>query len=395
MLRYLPILCLFLLTACQSDPAPAAAPEEKVEEAKDFQANPQLVPEQEVATLTVGAAAPDFKLIGVDGQYHTLADYAAAEVLVIVFTTNHCPTAQAYEERLVNFTKEYADKGVEVIAISPNSPLGVRYDELGYSDLNDDYADMIIRARDADFNFDYLYDGDDHATSLRYGPVATPHTFVFDADRKLRYSGRIDKVERPGTANGEDLRAAVDALLNGTEVPESTKTFGCSTKWAWKAKYKEESYQAWDALPVSMEEIDVAGVKELVANNDSDKLRLINVWATWCGPCVKEYPEFIVLQRMYGGRDFEFVSISADKPDRGEQALKFLEKVHSPLTNYHFVGKDIYELIEAIDPAWNGALPYTLLIEPAGKVAWSHQAEVDFLELRRVIVEHEMIGRYF
>ncbi|MEL7160716.1 MAG: redoxin domain-containing protein [Bacteroidota bacterium] len=400
MLRLLVFLSLLIgLSACKSDEVSADPPEEVVatkEAAKDFAADPQMVVEQEVTILDVGAPAPDFRLVGTDGNYHELSDYANAEVLVIVFTTNHCPTAQAYEQRLVDFTAEYERKGVKVVAISPNSPLGVRYDELGYSDLNDDYTDMKIRARDAGFNFDYLYDGDDHAVSLRYGPVATPHIFVFDKERTLRYTGRIDKVERPGTTNAEDLRAAVDALLAGEEITDpKTKTFGCSTKWAWKAKYKEESYAQWDARPVDLDPIDVAGVAELVANKDSDKLRLINVWATWCGPCVKEYPDFIVLQRMYGGRDFEFVSLSADKPDKEPQVLKFLEKVHSPVTNYHFVGKDIYELIEAVDPDWNGALPYTLLVAPGGKVVWQHQAEVDFLELRRVIVEHELLGRYF
>jgi hypothetical protein len=85
-----------------------------------------------------------------------------------------------------------------------------------------------------------------------------------------------------------------------------------------------------------------------------------------------------------------------DKPGQGAQALKFLEKAHSSLANYHFVEDDKkYELIEAIDPDWNGAIPYTVLVEPGGKVVWKQQAEVDFLELRRVIVNHEMIGRYF
>jgi hypothetical protein len=98
---------------------------------------------------------------------------------------------------------------------------------------------------------------------------------------------------------------------------------------------------------------------------------------------------------MYSGRDFEFVSISTDKPDRGAQALKFLKKTHSSVTNYHFTGEDIYELVEAIDPDWNGAIPYTIMVDPDGKVVYRHQAEVDFLELRRVIVDHPLIGRYF
>ena len=393
------ILLLAFLAACNADPAPASAPENDVREetvaTPEFTANPQPVAKREVITLAVGEAAPDFKLMGVDGNYHTLADYADAELLVIVFTANHCPTAQAYEQRLIDYTRDYKTKGVQVVAISPNSPLGLLYNELGYSDLGDDYTDMIIRHRDAEFNFPYLYDGDDHAASLQFGPVATPHTFVFDKERKLAYVGRMDKIERPGKANAEDLRAATDALLAGnTPAEPTTKTFGCSTKWAWKTEYKEQVAEEWAAQPVTLESIDLDGVAKLM-QNDGENLRLINLWATWCGPCVREYPDFMVLQQMYGGRNFEFVSLSTDKPDQTEKALKFLKKTHSPVRNYQYAGEDVYELVEAIDPAWNGAIPYTVLVAPGGEVVWRHQSDVDFLELKRAIVEHELMGRYF
>ena len=395
----LPLLLFLPLCTCgRAEPTDAASEEMTAEITSDtaaFVANPRPVAEREVATLTVGSPAPDFRLPNVDGSFKSLADYADAEVLTLVFTANHCPTAQAYEQRLIDYQADYADRGVRVVAISPNSPLGLLYQELGYSDLGDDYADMRIRHRDANYNFDYLYDGDDHAASLQYGPVATPHVFVLDTDRTLRYTGRLDKVERPGTANAEDLRRATDELLAGQPVSEpTTKTFGCSTKWAWKTAFKEQANAAWAALPVTLEELPPAAVADLVGNN-SDKLRLINFWATWCGPCVLEYPDFLVLQRMYGQRDFEFVSVSMDKPDRGAQALKFLERTHSPVRNLHYVGADNYALIEAVDPEWNGAIPYTILVAPGGEVVWRHQAEVDFLDLRRAIVEHELLGRYF
>ncbi|MCB0686028.1 MAG: TlpA family protein disulfide reductase, partial [Saprospiraceae bacterium] len=117
--------------------------------------------------------------------------------------------------------------------------------------------------------------------------------------------------------------------------------------------------------------------------------------ATWCGPCIIEYPEFIALQRMYGARDFEFVSISADKPEEHDKALAFLKKVQSGVSNYLFSQDDKYALIEAVDPDWNGALPYTLLVDPQGNKIWSHQGQVDFLDLKRAIVENPLIGRYY
>ncbi|WP_198664779.1 redoxin domain-containing protein [Lewinella sp. IMCC34191] len=397
-LTTLSLAMLFL--ACGSDTSDESPTSTSVEQATmpapSYEANPQPVEKQEVATLEVGSAAPDFHLPGADGEMHALEDYADAKVIVLAFTANHCPTAQAYEQRLIDFQNDYQDKGVQVVAISPNSPLGLLYEELGYTDLNDDYDKLEVRADYAGFNFPYLYDGDDHAVSLKYGPVATPHVFILDEDRILRYTGRMDESERPGTANAEDLRAATDALLAGEEIAEpKTPTFGCSTKWAWKTEYNEQSEEKWQARPVTLEKADQKKVSELVANENNDKLRLINVWATWCGPCVMEYPEFIKLQRMYGARDFEFVSISADKPDKEDRALAFLEKVHSGVDNYLYTGENIYGLVEALDPSWNGALPYTILVEPGGKVVYSHQAEVDFLELKRAIVEHEMMGRVY
>jgi peroxiredoxin len=396
MTRPVLIAALGLLCTCDRAPEPTETVLARSEDVASFTANPQKLEAREVPTLEVGQPAPDFNLPDTEGNMRSLDDYADAEVLVLIFTANHCPTAQAYEQRMIDVQEDYAERGVQVVAISPNSPLGLLYNELGYTDLNDDYDALAIRADYANFNFPYLYDGDDHAASLRYGPVATPHVFVLDRDRTLRYAGRLDKSEKPGTANAEDLRAAVDALLAGEEVAQpTTKTFGCSTKWAWKDEYREKTDAEWESRPVTLEPADVDRIEELVANEDSGKLRLINVWATWCGPCVLEYPDFLVLQRMYEGRDFEFVSISADKPERGERALAFLEKVHSPVANYHFTGDNIYELVEAIDPDWNGALPYTLLVEPGGEVVYSKQATADFLELKRAIVDHGMMGRYY
>jgi len=386
---YLFLLSLLVLSACnQQSAGPNGTPE--------FKPNPQQVAERPVKTLEIGAQAPDFKLPGVDGKFYSLADFSNAKALVIVFTCNHCPTAQAYEDRIKSVATDYRNKGVALVAVSPNSPLGLLYEELGYTDLNDDYEAMQQRAKDKQFDFPYLYDGDTQETSLQYGPVATPHAFVFEGQRKLVYQGRLDATEKPGKANAEDLRAALDAVLAGVPVANPvTKSFGCSTKWGWKLEYKDKAEQEWKYKPVALDKIDTAGIRKLVKNEDSGKLRLINVWATWCGPCVMEFPDFLVLQRMYGARDFEFVSISADRPDKAARALLFLQEKYASTRNYIFSSEDKYALIDAVDPQWEGALPYTLLVEPGGKVVWKSMGTFDFFELKKVIVDHEMIGRYF
>jgi thiol-disulfide isomerase/thioredoxin len=347
----------------------------------------------EPETLRIGSPAPDFDLPGVDGRNHRLADFGGSEVLVVVFTCNHCPTAQAYEARIKKLADEYRGRGVALVAISPNDPLAVRLDELGYTDLSDSFEEMKIRARDAAFNFPYLYDGETQGVARAYGPTATPHVFVFDRERKLRFAGRIDDGEKPEKITSNDTRNAIEAILAKKKVPvETTKTFGCSIKWADKRSSVKRGFEEWAGEEVRLEAIDEVGVRRLV-KNDSSKLLLVNVWATWCGPCVVEFPTLVTLNRMYRGRPFELVTISADTPAKREDAHAFLRKQQASGRNYIFSADNIYKLVESVDPLWPGSLPLTLVVAPGGKVLYRRTGEVDPLPLKRAIVGH--LGRYY
>ncbi len=347
-------------------------------------------------SLAIGAKAPDFNLLGIDGKKYNLASFASAKLLVVVFTCNHCPTAQAYENRIIQLTKDYASKQVAVVAIMPNDPKSIRLDELNYTDLGDTYQEMKIRAKTKGFNFPYLFDGETQATSKAYGPAATPHVFIFDQNRVLRYSGRIDDKEKPtATPNHFDTRDALDKLLMGEQpTVATTKVFGCSIKWAEKSNWIDQAKTNWAKEPVTIDTIGVQGIHKLLVNT-SDKLRVINVWATWCGPCVSEFPDFITINRMYRSRDFEWVTISADEPNIKSKVLKFLQKQQASATNYLFNSEDKYQLIEAIDPKWQGAIPYTIVVEPGGKILYAQQGVIDPAELKKIIVESSVIGRYY
>jgi hypothetical protein len=98
---------------------------------------------------------------------------------------------------------------------------------------------------------------------------------------------------------------------------------------------------------------------------------------------------------MYRGRDFEFISISADDPSKKDKVLKFLKEKQASNKNYLFSIDDKYKLIEAIDPKWQGALPYTILVEPGGKIVYGKQGAIDVVEMKKTIVENKMIGRYY
>src|SRR6266478_4403313 len=137
--------------------------------------------------LKIGDPAPDFSLKGVDGKTYTLAQFKGAPVLMVVFLSNHCPYSHAAETRLLPLVAEMKPRGLAVVAINPNSPDAVRLDELGYSKYTDSYDDMKVYAREQRFIFPYLYDGETQAAATAYGCIATPHGFLFDRDRRLRY----------------------------------------------------------------------------------------------------------------------------------------------------------------------------------------------------------------
>ena len=350
--------------------------------------------QHKVETLEIGSEAPDFNLPDVDGRNYRLADFADAKILVVVFTCNHCPTAQAYEDRIIKLTSYYKNKGVAVVAIMPNDPLAVRLDELGYSDMSDTFEEMKIRAKDKSYSFPYLYDGETQAVARAYGPVATPHLFIFDDQRKLRYTGRFDDSEKkPNQVKSEDAINAIEAILAGKKVPvEKTIAFGCSIKWADKRDSVKAAFASWAGEKVAVEKINTKEVSELVKNNTA-KIRLINVWATWSEPSVKQIEQFVIMNRMYRRRDFELITISADSPAKEQQVLSALKKQQASCKNYLFTGGDIYQFMGAIDKDMLGGLPYTLLIQPGGKITYRRLGLIEPLELKKEIVEY--VGRYY
>jgi thiol-disulfide isomerase/thioredoxin len=278
------------------------------------------------------------------------------------------------------------------VAISPNNPAAVRLDELGYTDLGDSFEDMKIRAKDHQYPYPYLYDGETQTTARAYGVLATPHVYIFDADRKLRYVGRIDDSEVK-VVRSHDAKNAVEALLAGKPVPiATTRVFGCSTKWADKQADARKSLERWDLEPVKLEPIDIDGVARL-ARNETPKLRVVNLWATWCGPCVAELPELVTMQRMYRGRKFDLITISMDDLSKSEDALKVLLDNHASANNYILKSTDRDAFAQALDQDWPGPLPYTLVIAPGGKILYRKTGAIDPLELKRAIVGY--LGRTY
>lgn len=360
--------------------------------------------------LAIGAAAPDFLLPGIDGKSHQLADYRAAKLLMVAFISNHCPDSHAAEGRLKQLLADFANRGLVMVAINPNNPEGVNLSELGYSKYNDGFDDMKKYAAEQSFSFPYLYDGATQSTAKAYGCIATPQVFIFDAAQKLRYRGQLDdsRFADLSTVKTHDARIAIEALLAGKPVPvEITKPHGCSTKWMTKHTNIAATMEKWDKTPVDVELIDLSGVTAL-RRNGTPKLRLFNVWATWCVPCVAEFPGLVSAARKFSLRNFELITLSVDDPkDAGEvrtflekqgaapgnQIKRSIEKEGRKTNSYVYTGADLGELMKVLDPEWPGGVPHSVLVSPEGKILWRHNGPVGADDLKAKVLE--LMGPYY
>ena len=177
-------------------------------------------------TLRPGESAPDFSLPGVDGKTYSLSDFSDARLLVVAFTCNHCPYVVGSEERMISFYRDYEPRGLAMVCINSNET---------DNHPTDSFEHMVERARERGFPFPYLRD-ESQETALAYGALRTPHFYLFDEERRLRYTGRMDDNPREADkATTRELRDAVEALLDGREVAVPlTNPIGCNVKWKGK-----------------------------------------------------------------------------------------------------------------------------------------------------------------
>ncbi|MES2440177.1 MAG: redoxin family protein [Verrucomicrobiota bacterium] len=353
--------------------------------------------------LAIGADMPSFSLPGIDGKTYTPADFKESKALCVIFTCNHCPDSVAAAARTEAIHQDYKGKGVALVAVNGNNPASLTPDELGYSPYNDSFEEMPLFAKDYGWTFPYLYDGEKQEFATACGAQSTPHVFLFDADRKLRYTGRMDDAGRSSAAVDKSyLRDAIDALLAGTEVKEkTTRSFGCSTKWNFKKANVAADQASWEKRDTTVADLDEETSKKLRANS-SKNLRLINFWSTTCGPCVKEFPDLVETGRRFQTRPLEFISISLDPTAARPAVTKFLSSRHAAApdstakslaeaglssNNYHWTGGNPDTMATAIDSEWSGALPHTVLVAPGGKILWRLTGELDIVEARKQILK--------
>jgi peroxiredoxin len=171
-------------------------------------------------TLPVGAQGPSFDgLLGVDGQRYGLSDFDEREIVVLVFSSNRCPTAKAYTDRLNSLQAAYGPRGVQLVLINSNDP---------HLYPDESYARMASLSRELGYSFPYLFD-EGQQVARAYGPQRTFHVFALDRERVLRYEGRFDDARVASSVTTTDLANALDDMLAGQEVRvPQTRAFGCS-----------------------------------------------------------------------------------------------------------------------------------------------------------------------
>jgi len=277
----------------------------------------------------------------------------------------------------------------------------VNLSEMGHTDLGDSLAEMKVRAEYRHFNFPYLSDGATQAVALKYGPTATPHVFIFDEQRRLKYQGRIDNNTREELATRHEARDAIDALLSQQPVAvTNTPAGGCSTKWAYKEAGAKAEVERAAQETVNLETVSVEQLKALRANSadpvnrGTGKLLLVNFWATWCEPCLAEFPELQKMAHQYRKRALDIVTVSINNADERKFVLAFLQEQHALSRNLLFAGPDAADAVSAFGTEWAGGVPYTALIDMNGGVLFKTQGAMDALQVRRAILRNLPDDRY-
>lgn len=321
-----------------------------------------------------------------DGKNHTLNDYASAKVLAIVMESDHSPASQLYEARIRKLYNDYKNKGVVIVGISPDNPDAIPVDQLAYTDVGDSLRDMKESAAYRHIDWPYLYDGDKQSVARALGATTTPEIFIFDQNRKLQYRGRIDDNLNESLVKSQDARNAIDALLAGRPVSvKTTDPAGDPIVWASGKASAEAEMAKMEADPITVSFVSPQQLGKW-RGNPTGKFLLMNFWATWCGPCVGEFPDLQQTNRMYDGRDFEMVTVSENDPTEKTSVLNFLRKEHATGENLLFSRSDVYAMQAAFDPNMPSAVPVTLFFSPTGNVLYEQVGDLDTLKLRRAIL---------
>jgi len=316
------------------------------------------------AALAIGAAAPDFELKDLSGTPHALKDYRGKPT-VVAFISARCPISKMYQDRIRAAADEYAKRGVAFLAIN--------------SSADEPVAEVRSYARQNHLDFTILKD-DGNVVADAYAAERTPTVYVVDGEGVLRYQGRIDNSQNVRLVKRSDLREALNELLTGKAVSQpETKAMGCVIKRVARAA---QSPTAKVAPATATADPNVVLLKPAafpdLVKQSAGKVLIVNFWATWCGPCVAEFPEFVKLNQTYRDKGVRFVHISADdSTDLKSKVIPFLKEQKAQSDQFLQDTEDPQEMIDVVFKEWSGALPATFVYDRQGKMVHHQFGIVD------------------
>ena len=276
-------------------------------------------------------------------------------VTVVTFISARCVVSNAYAARLQAIYKEYTPREVRFLFVNSNS--------------NESAAEIAENARKNQFSFLVYQDSKSRAAAL-FGAQLTPESFVLDRDAVIRYRGAIDDSQNPARVKARSLRLALDAVLAGrpVEAPR-TKAFGCTIK-----RPRVERF----------EPVDEQDYAQLVASHRG-KILLVDFWASWCVPCREELPQLAALASRLPAGSFQLATIATDDSEETAEALHLLQQSRIEGPVFLKTSEDDDRFINAVDPAWSGALPALFLYDSSGRRVRSFTGEVQIPEVEAAI----------
>ncbi|HKQ76370.1 MAG TPA: redoxin domain-containing protein [Blastocatellia bacterium] len=318
-----------------------------------------------VPVLAIGKPAPEFKLADLGGKTHALKDYRGKTV-VVSFISARCPISKAYIDRIRAVADEYSKREVAFLGVNSNA----------------DESIQEMRAYAAKNNLDFTILKDKgNVIADAYAAERTPKVYVIDGEGLLRYQGRIDNSQNPKMVKRNDLREALNEMLAGKPISVAdTKALGCLIKRIQDAKAAPAKIPA-KAEP-AQKEPKVGTLKPVDFDKFKDsakgKVLVLNFWATWCGPCVAEFPELVALDAQYRDKGVKLVGITADDPgDVQPKVIPFIKKQKVKFDIILQDTDDPQEMFDKINKDWPGVLPATFVYDKRGNLAYSRFGIID------------------
>ena len=315
----------------------------------------------------LGAPAPDFKLKDFAGREHSLAELKG-QTVVLGFLGVKCPVSAAYSSRISAIASSFSEKGVTFLGINSNA----------HESINE----IRANAEKSGYVFPVLKDEMNRVADM-YGATVTPEMFVIDNKGILRYHGRVDNASDPARVERQDLKLAIEEVLKGdAPLKPFLKAYGCQIQRVPAAKTTSTSEPTAQPKVSMLKPQDFADLKKASAG----KVLVVNFWATWCAPCVAEFPEFVKLHESYKDKGVRMVSISTDETgDIKSAVIPFLKKQNAGFEVFVSAAADPQDLIDVVDKNWSGALPATFVFDKAGKLVLTKYGIIDRDELIKVV----------